>query len=195
MIRDWVGLSSEEDTGDIRVPHQRKGYQRMSVSDKAHKLLNDQITNEFGAGHKYMAMAFSLEAMGLMRLSERFLRQAEEERGHAMKFVKYLQDIDRGVKLGAVGKPKTDFKSVREIFEAALASEETVTKQIEAIADQARADNDHATESFIKWFIDEQVEEVATVKTMIQLLDLAGDMPLLLVEDRIASEIGDEPTD
>lgn len=163
----------------------------MSVSDKTYKLLNEQVTHELDAAHKYLAMAFAFEAMGLMKLSERFLQQAAEERAHAMKFAKYVQDIDRDVKLGGVPKPPIDFGSVKEIIEAALANETTVTDQINKIADQARADNDHATESFLKWFIDEQVEEVATVQTMLQLLDLAGDMPLLLIEERIASVSGE----
>lgn len=162
----------------------------MSVSDEAYKLLNEQVTNEMIAAHDYLAMAFSFEAMGLMKLSGRFLGQAEEERAHAMKFAKYLQDVGREITLGSIPKPKSRFSSVPEILDTALKSETDVTDQVNRIADQAARDNDHATQSFLKWFIDEQVEEVATVENMIRLVKLAGDMNLLLLEERIAAEIG-----
>lgn len=163
----------------------------MSLSEKVYKLLNAQVTNELGASHAYLAMSMSFESMGLLKLATRFMHQSDEERGHALKFAKYIHDVGRQVQLAALPEPRRGFKTVREILEASLKSEQTVTAEINAIADAAAGANDHATLSFLKWFIDEQVEEVATVQEMLQLLELAGDMPLLLIEERMAEVTGE----
>ena len=163
----------------------------MSMSEKVYKLLNAQVTNELSASHAYLAMSMSFESMGLLKLAGRFMQQSDEERGHALKFGKYVHDVGRQIQLGGLPEPRREFKTVREILEAALKSEQTVTAEINAIADAAGAVSDHATLSFLKWFIDEQVEEVATAQEMLQLLELAGNMPLLLIEERMAEVTGD----
>ena len=159
----------------------------MALTDAMVKQLNKQVTAEFGASHAYLAMSCQLDDMGLKVLSSFFLRQSEEEREHALKIIKYLQEVGGAVKLEEVDKPKTDFADVGEIATAALKSEERVTEMIHDLAALAEKEHDFPTRSFLNWFIDEQVEEVATMTDLVHMVKLANDN-LLQLETRIRHE-------
>jgi ferritin len=157
----------------------------MMISEAMNKTLNDQIAHELGASYAYLAMSCRFNDMGLFVLSERFMEQSAEERDHALKFVKFIQDVGGRVDVPAIAKPKADWKSAKEIVQAALDSELTVTKQINEIMNQAENERDYATRSFAQWFVDEQIEEVASMQGLMQLLMLAGEDKLLQVEARL----------
>jgi ferritin len=161
----------------------------MMISKAMNKQINEQITYEFNASHMYLGMAIALETMGLKFMSKLFMEQSAEERDHALKFVKYLQDVGAEVSLGAVDQPKTEYASLREIGETALKAEKQVTDQINALVNTANSEKDHATHGFLMWFVDEQIEEISKFEDLLQLLDLAGDHPLH-VEMRLAQQIG-----
>lgn len=163
----------------------------MMISNAMAAKLNDQVTMEFGASHKYLAMACVFDQMGLKILCRRFLQQTEEEHGHAMKIVKYLRDVAAPVQLAAVPQPKADYKSVGEIVQAALDSEWAVTRSINDIVTLAEQEKDYATRSFLEWFVDEQVEEVASMTDLLTLVKLAGPN-VLQVEARVFHEMKEE---
>lgn len=158
------------------------------ISKKMNRKLNGQIALEFEASHAYLAMSCRLEEMGLKILATFFSRQQEEERAHALKVIAYLQEVDGKVALSPVAKPKSDYKSVRSIVEAAVKAELDVTKRINDVMNLAIAEKDHATASFLKWFVDEQVEEVAGMRDLLNLVKLAG-ANLLQVEARLRHEM------
>lgn len=161
----------------------------MSISAKMTKQLNDQVANEFNAAYKYRAMSFCFADMGLKVFAKRFVEQADEERGHALKIAKYLQDVDAKVELQAVAKPKNDYKSAKEIVAAALKSEETVTSQINDLVALAIKENDYATRNFLEWYVSEQVEEVASMRELLQWVTMAGENNLFQLENRIAQSM------
>ncbi|MEK6644384.1 MAG: ferritin [Planctomycetota bacterium] len=161
----------------------------MPVSTKMNNALNQQVSNEFNAAYKYRAMAFSFADMGLKIFAKRFEAQADEERGHALKIAKYIQDVDAKVVLEAVAKPKNDYKSAKEIVEAALKSEITVTNQINDLVALAIKENDYATRNFLEWFVEEQVEEVASMRELLQWVKMAGEANLFQLENRIAQSM------
>ncbi|HRX85381.1 MAG TPA: ferritin [Phycisphaerae bacterium] len=148
--------------------------------------LNDQIANEFHAAHNYMAMACRFDGLGLKVLSQWFFRQGEEEREHGKKILTYLLEVGADVQLRAIAEPVGDLSSPISIVETALEQEENVTKQIHDLVALAEQHKDYATRSFLSWFIDEQVEEVATMTELLQMLKLAGNQHLLQVEARVA---------
>lgn len=160
----------------------------MMISEKMNTKLNEQISAEFGAAHAYLAMACVLDRMGLKILTKRFEQQSEEEREHAMKFVHYMQEVGGTVLLDGVGKPQGEFKNVEAIVQAALESEQKVTKMIDDLVALAESENDYATRSFLNWFVDEQVEEVSSMTDLLQLVRLAGNN-LLQVEARVRHEM------
>ncbi|MCB9849082.1 MAG: ferritin [Phycisphaerales bacterium] len=148
--------------------------------------LNEQIANEFHAAHNYMAMACRFDALGLKVLSEWFFRQGEEERDHGKRILRYLLDVGADVHLNAISEPTGNLSDPVSIVQSALNQEEQVTKQIHDLVAMAEEHKDFATRSFLAWFVDEQVEEVATMTELLQMLKLAGDHHLLQVEARVA---------
>ncbi len=161
----------------------------MSISAKMAEQLNQQVANEFNAAYKYRAMSFCFADMGLKIFAKRFEEQANEERGHALKIAKYIQDVNAKVELQAIVKPKHDYKSAKEIVEGALKSEETVTSQINALVALAGQENDYATRNFLEWFVEEQVEEVASMRELLQWVTMAGENNLFQLENRIAQSM------
>ena len=160
----------------------------MMISKTMHAKLNEQITAEFSAAHAYLAMTCSFERMGLKILAKRFLEQHDEEREHARKIVKYVQEVGGVVKLEAIPKPKSDYRSIKEIVQAALESEQRVTGMINDLVALADSDKDYATRSFLNWFVDEQVEEVSSMTDLLTLVELAGEN-VLQVESRLRHEM------
>lgn len=147
----------------------------MPISDTMNAKLNDQITLEFAAAHKYLAMSCLLADMSLKVLSQWFHRQSTEEREHGMKIVRYLQEVGGQVHLESIPKPSADYGSVMAIAEAALQSEVAVTNAINTLVEAANSEGDFATRSFLNWFVDEQVEEVAAMTDLVNLVKLAGE--------------------
>jgi ferritin len=153
-----------------------------------HTLLHAQIRHEFTASQQYIAVAVYFDGQDLPQLARRFYSQADEERTHAMMMVQYLLDNDLAVTIPGVDEVVTAFASVREPVELALRQERTVTDQITMLARTARDTDDYLGEQFMQWFLKEQVEEVASMTTLLAIVDRA-DGNLFSVEDFVAREM------
>ena len=157
----------------------------MLISDKMVAAINTQIGSEFGASLQYVAIAAYSGYEGLPELSKHFNTQALEERQHAMKFVNYVVDAGGQVEIPAIAAPKSHFSSAEEPVRLSLDWEVKVTKQINGLVDRATKENDHTTHSFLQWFVDEQLEEVSSMDTLLKMIRRAG-ANLLFVEDYLA---------
>lgn len=144
------------------------------LSEKLAKALNDQMNFEFLSAHYYLAMAAYFEDQDLSGFAHFFIVQAEEERFHAMKFYNFINEMDERATIQSISEPKNEFKSYIDVFETALSHEKEVTKRIYNLMDIATEEREHATISFLRWFIDEQVEEEATMKNIIKKLQRIG---------------------
>lgn len=161
----------------------------MTLNNLLETALNKQIGIEFEAFYSYLSMAAYFDARSWDGFASWMTMQSDEERVHAMKFYNYLLDRGVDVKLPAIKAPKCEFDSPLAVFEASLKQEEQVTASINRLYKLAQESDDFATVSFLKWFIDEQVEEVKTVSGMIDKLKRASDNPdALLLLDRVAGE-------
>lgn len=154
----------------------------MLISRELASAFNQQIGNEFGASMQYVAIAAHFQQRQLTLLSKLFLQQAEEERAHAMKFVQYVLDTKGDLQLPPIAAPKPTFGSSEEAVAAALAWEEDVTKQIGALMDLAVKESDYLAQSFLQWFIDEQLEEVVKMDRLLSVIRQSGEKNLLMVE-------------
>ena len=144
--------------------------------------MNDQILSEFFASAQYVAIAIYFDEAGLPDLAQFYYRQAEEERTHAMKFVHFL--LETGAKPIIPGLPeiRNEFASASDAVQYALDQEMTVTDQVNNLVRIAVEENDFTSNNFLQWFVNEQVEEVDTMTTLLQTIEHAnGNM--LLVED------------
>jgi ferritin len=163
----------------------------MLISKTMNARLNDQIRAELFASHKYLGMACAFEDMGLRILAKRFFQQSEEEREHALKFIRYIVEVGGSVELQAIDKPQKAYRSVEEIVSAALDSEMAVTDMINKLVTLADEEKDYATRSFLQWFVDEQVEEVSSMHDLLALVKLAGSN-VLQVEMRVRHDMMEE---
>lgn len=156
----------------------------MTLSKPMTAKLNAQITAEFAAAHRYLAMSCRFDRIGLKVLSLRFLNQHKEEWGHALKIVKYMLEIGATVSLDAIPKPGKDVEAPEAIVSAALEGEREVTRMIHELVALADSEKDYPTRSFLQWFVDEQVEEESTMTDLLNLIKLAGGN-MLYVESRL----------
>jgi ferritin len=161
----------------------------MLISDKMNAALNEQIGHEFGASLQYVSIAAYFDSDNLPELAAHFYRQAEEERGHAMKFVNYVVDAGGKVVIPAVPAPKSAFASAEEAVQLSVDWEVKVTGQINGLVDLAIKENDHITQSFLQWFVTEQLEEVSSMERLLSLIRRAGNN-LLFIEDYLARQGG-----
>ena len=155
------------------------------ASDRLVAALNRQVGNEMGASLQYVAIASHFAAENLPQLAAFFYRQADEERDHAMKFVRFVVDVGSRVEIPAIGAPRARFESAAEAVRLSLAWERTVTEQIYALVEIARAEKNYIAVRFLDWFVDEQLEEITTMDQLLSLVERSGDN-LLFVEDYLS---------
>lgn len=154
-------------------------------------LLHEQVRHEFTAHQQYVALAVWFDSRDLPQLAKHFYAQALEERRHAMMVVKYLLDRGVPVQIPGVDAVRNDFSDPKELIELAVAQEQRVTEQIERLFTVAREESDAIGEQFILWFLKEQVEENASMDTLLTVTKRAGDQ-LFQIEDFLAREtVGD----
>jgi len=152
------------------------------ISPALAKAFNEQIGHEFGASMQYLSIAAHFYQRSLTLLAKLFEQQAEEEKQHAMKFIKYMQDTQGGLLIPAIPAPKPAFATAEEAVQAALNWEREVTKQITALMALANKEDDYLAQSFLQWFIDEQLEEVVKMERMLGVVKQSGEKNLLMVE-------------
>ena len=145
------------------------------LTKKVEDILNAQVDKEGYSSHLYLSMATWAETQGLGGIADWLYEQADEERMHMLKLVRYINERDGQARIIAVQEPPAEFGSVREMFEKVLEHERYVTASINEIVQVCIDENDHTTHNWIQWFVTEQIEEEASVKFILDRLKLAGD--------------------
>lgn len=142
------------------------------MNKKVEKALNAQINAEIWSAYLYLSMSAHFASEGFSGFSSWMKKQYEEEMEHAFKIMDFVTDRGGKVALAPIAEVPVKFGSALEIFEQSLSHEKVVTESIHKLVDLARTENDKATESMLKWFIDEQVEEEATASGIVDKLKL-----------------------
>ena len=140
------------------------------VSEKLMKELNDQMNFEFLSGYYYMGMAGYASHEALDGFAHFFIMQGQEEYVHGMKFYEFINDIGGRVEFQEFDKPQNEFDSIAEAFELALDHEKIVTERINKLMDLAIEESNHAVIGFLDWFVKEQIEEEASMDTILTKL-------------------------
>jgi ferritin len=147
--------------------------------------LNAQINAEMQAFYTYLSMSAYFEAENLPGFAAWMKHHSDEEMGHAMRIYRFVNERRGRVVLKALADPPTQWETSLSVFEGALKHEQHVTKLIHDLVELAQQEHDHATQSFLKWFVDEQVEEELIVDNVIQDLKRIGDFaPGVFMLDR-----------
>jgi ferritin len=159
------------------------------ISDKLADQINEQIRVEFQSEAYYLGMAAYFEEQDWNGFAHFMKLQAEEEREHAMKFFDFLAEVDEPVEVPERESPRTDYSSIREVFETALEQEQHVTKKIHELVDVARDRKDYEAESLLQWFVDEQIEEENLMGDILSRVKRAeGDEAALFMIDEDLAE-------
>lgn len=145
------------------------------LNPKMQEALNQQINAELFSSYLYLSMSAYFESQSLPGMANWMRVQAQEELVHAMKFYSFINERDGRVLLAAVEGPRTEWSSPLEVFEEAYKHELKVSGLIHRLVKLANEENDYATHTFLQWFVNEQVEEEAAAKLIIDRLRLVGD--------------------
>jgi bacterioferritin B len=159
----------------------------MLISAKLNAAINAQIGNELGNSNQYVAIASYFEGECLFGLAKIYFKQADEEREHAMKFVKFVLDSGGKVAIPAVSATTSEFKSAEEAAQFALDSELRTTRQIYDLVELATAEKNYIALNFLQWFVSEQLEEVSSAETRLAVIKRAGPS-VLMVEAYLAHD-------
>lgn len=157
------------------------------LNKKVEKILNEQVQKEDYSSQLYLSMASWAENQGFSGVSEWLYAQSDEERIHMLKFVKYINERDGVAEIPGMDQPPKDFKNLPEMFDAVLKHEQYVTQSINEIVGLCMSEKDFTTLNWIQWFVEEQIEEEASVKDIIDKLKLVGDKNLYMFDRDILS--------
>lgn len=144
------------------------------LKKKIEDICNRQVEREGYSSNLYVAMASWAETSGYSGVAEWLYSQAEEERIHMMKFIKYINERGGKAVVSELKKPESDFKGVEEMFKEVLKHEEFITASINEIVSLTLEEKDFNTHNFLQWFVMEQVEEEASVRTILDKVRLVG---------------------
>ncbi len=145
------------------------------LSSEIESALNEQVNKELYSAYLYLAMAAWFEARNLSGFSHWMRLQFEEEQEHALRLFNYVGDRGGTMKLEAIAAPPADWDSSLTVFEFTLKHEQEVSMSINRLVDLCIKHSDHASNAYLQWFVNEQVEEEASVDAIVQQLRLVGD--------------------
>lgn len=155
------------------------------MNKKLQDALNTQINNEMYSAYLYLGMAAYCESKNLPGFSHWLKIQAKEETAHAMKFFEFLNDRGVRVTLQAIPQPPAEFSSAQDVFEKTLGHERKVTAMIDRLYAIAQETQDNASEVFLQWFINEQVEEEKNATVVVETMKMIKpDSAALIMLDR-----------
>jgi ferritin len=165
------------------------------IDEKMQKALNQQIKEEFYSSYLYISMSAHFQAEGLSGFSNWFRIQAQEELAHTVRVFDFIGDRGGRVEFHSVEAPPVDWESPIAAFEAVLQHEQEVTARINTLIELSFEVRDHATSSFLQWFVDEQVEEEGSVQDILAKLRLVGNdgQGLFMVDQELAKRVYTPP--
>jgi len=137
-------------------------------------ICNRQVEREGYSSNLYLAMATWAETNGMAGVAAWLYAQADEEKEHMLRFMKYINERGSKAIVPAFKKPPEDFKDLSEMFDEVLKHEQYITGSINEIVEMALAEKDYSTNNFLQWFVSEQLEEESSVQLIVDKLKLGG---------------------
>lgn len=166
------------------------------MNDTIAALLNDQINKELYSAYLYLDIANYYDEQDLDGYANYYMIQAQEERDHALLFMKYMQNNGLKITLEAIGKPDKVFNNILDPLVIAAEHERYVTALINNIYHEAHQGKDYRTMKFLDWFVDEQMEEEDNADSMVSRYKLFGQDPrgLYLLDQEYAARVYTAPS-
>ncbi|MFC2091125.1 ferritin [Bacteroidota bacterium] len=161
------------------------------LNKKVEEIMNIQVQKEDYSSQLYLAMASWAENQGFSGVSDWLHSQSEEERLHMLKLVKYINERAGVAVIPGLDKPPTDFGDLSKMFDAVLKHEQFITQSINEIVAVCMEEKDFTSLNWIQWFVEEQIEEEASVREIIDKLKLVGDNNLYMFDRDIMTMRGE----
>ncbi len=152
------------------------------LKQKIEDVLNLQVQKEGYSSNLYLSMASWSDKNGFSGVAQWMYSQAEEERIHLLKLIEYINERGGHAVVSAIDQPPVEHGSIKEMFEAVLNHEESVTESINEIVAATIEEKDYTTNNWIQWFVNEQIEEEASVRLILDKLNMAGKENLYLFD-------------
>lgn len=156
------------------------------LSKKTETALNEQVTKEAYSSNLYLSMASWSEINGYAGIATWLYAQAEEEKKHMLKFIRYINERGGHAIISEMKQPPKDHGSVKKMFESILAHEEYISASINDIVALTIVEKDFTTQNWIQWFVNEQIEEESQVRQILDKLKLVGDTNMYIFDRDIA---------
>jgi len=147
------------------------------ISKKMVEALNEQVNAEMYSAYLYLSMESYFKSLNLNGFANWMRVQTQEEMVHAMKIYDFINERGGRVTLKQIDGPPTEWKSPMAVFEAVYTHEQKVTGLINRLVDLAIEEKDHATNTFLQWFVNEQVEEESSADEKVQQLKMMEKAP------------------
>lgn len=165
------------------------------LTQKIGDALNRQMNRELFSGYLYLSMSAYFESSNLPGFASWMKIQVQEEMVHSMKFFGFINERDGRALMQDIEAPQTRWESPAAAFADALKHEQMVTGLINDLVDLSIEEKDHATNSFLQWFVTEQVEEESTANDVLQKIKLAGDgAGLFMLDQQLGQRVFTPPT-
>ena len=165
------------------------------ISEKMQSELNEQVNKEFYSAYLYLAMAAYCTTIGLPGFAHWMRLQYEEENMHVTKMYDYILAQGGEIHLKKIEEPGKEFGSPVEIFEQTLEHEQFITRSINNLMGLAIEERDYATQTFLQWYVTEQVEEEANVNDVLNPLRMVGNDKggLMMIDQNLSNRAGAAP--
>ena len=160
------------------------------LNKKVEAILNQQIQKEDYSSQLYLSMASWAENFGYSGVADWLYAQSDEERMHMLKFVKYVNERDGVAEIPGLEQPPKEFGNLSTMFDEVLKHERYISESINEIVGVCMDERDFTTHNWIQWFVQEQIEEEASVKEIIDKLKMVGDKNLYMFDRDIISMRG-----
>jgi len=159
------------------------------ITNAMEDALNEQVNKEFYSAYLYLAMQAYCNEMGLPGFAHWMRLQYEEEIMHVTKMFDYILDQGGKIQLKTIEEPPRDYGTPLEVFETTLEHEQLVTKSIGSLMDLAVEERDYATQTFLQWYVTEQVEEESNVNDVLAPLRMVGEDKggLMMIDQQLAT--------
>lgn len=167
----------------------------MALGQTIQDALNEQITREFFASNLYLSMSAYCDNLSLPGFAHWLRLQADEERQHGLKIYNHILERQGQVQIGTIDQPSTNFPSVIGVFQQALEHEQQVSSQFQQLYRQAQDAQDFTAQTFLEWFLMEQVEEEKSASEIVDWLTMIGDRrDTLVLLDREMAQRQPDPS-
>lgn len=165
------------------------------ISEKMQEELNEQVNKEFFSAYLYLAMSAYCNTIGLPGFAHWMRMQYEEESMHVTKMYDYILGQGGEVHLKAIEEPPKEFGTPLEIFQETLEHEQFITRMIHELMDLAVTEKDYATQTFLQWYVTEQVEEEANVNDILAPLRMVGEDKggLMMIDQQLSGRAAPAP--